>query len=48
MSEDSGGWGNQGDMDTLGSLLLNLLICYLTPVKEFHILQKIYTLLILG
>lgn len=35
MREDSKGWGSHGAMDTLGSLLLNLLICYLTPVREF-------------
>lgn len=46
LREPGGGWGSQRDMDTLGSLLLNLLICYLTPVRDFHILQKIYAFLI--
>lgn len=31
MRELSGGWGCQRAVDTLGSLLLNLLMCYLTP-----------------
>lgn len=46
LREHGGGWASHRDMDTLGSLLLNLLICYLTPVREFRILQKIYAFLI--
>lgn len=36
----NGGWGSWRDLDTPGSSLLDLLICYLTPVRVFLHLKK--------
>ena len=42
----NGGWGSRRDLDTPGSSLLDLLICYLTPARALPNLKKTYASII--
>lgn len=37
----NGGWGSRGDLDTPGSSLLDLLICFLTPARALPSLKDL-------